>query len=56
MYALPLDGHTYERSAIMSWFMEGKRRSPVTNVTLPNTTLTQNHCIRTIVKLQPNNA
>ena len=43
------DGHTYERSAIMSWLMEGNRRSPVTNTILPNTMLIQNHCIKAIM-------
>ena len=50
---LYVDGHTYERSAMMSWLMEGKRSSPVTNATLPHTTLTQNHCIRTIINARP---
>ena len=43
------DGHTYERSAIMSWLMEGNRRSPVTNTILPNTMLIQNHCIKAVM-------
>ena len=43
------DGYTYEHSAIMSWLMEGNRRSPVTNTILPNTMLIQNHCIKAIM-------
>ena len=42
MIVFILDGYTYKRSAIMSWFMEGNRRSQTTNITLPNTTLFPN--------------
>ncbi len=45
-----IDGYTYERSAIMSWFMEGNRRSPTTNITLPNTTLFPNYTLRSILQ------
>ena len=45
-----LDGHTYERSAILDWFLKGKRTSPVTNLPLPNTILIPNTCVRSITQ------
>eukprot|EP00970_Alexandrium_tamarense_P016749 scaffold7349_cov284-Alexandrium_tamarense.AAC.4 len=33
------DGHTYERSSLLTWFSMGRTRSPVTNSLLSNTSI-----------------
>ena len=40
------DGFTYERSAIQHWLDLGHRRSPMTNIELPNTELVPNMVIK----------
>eukprot|EP00760_Papus_ankaliazontas_P016367 PhM_4_TR16791/c0_g2_i1/m.50574 len=43
------DGHTYERAAILHWFGQGKRTSPVTNATLDSLSVVPNHTVRSHV-------
>eukprot|EP00930_Biecheleria_cincta_P047837 TRINITY_DN33236_c0_g1_i1.p1 TRINITY_DN33236_c0_g1~~TRINITY_DN33236_c0_g1_i1.p1 ORF type:complete len:396 (+),score=79.84 TRINITY_DN33236_c0_g1_i1:49-1236(+) len=43
------DGHTYERSSIEEWFRQGRRTSPLTNVSLPNRELLSNLALREAV-------
>ena len=40
------DGHSYERTAIESWFGTGNRTSPVTGKALPTQRLHPNHALR----------
>lgn len=40
------DGFTYEKQAIVEWFMSGKYTSPMTNETLASTTYTTNCDLR----------
>ena len=35
-------GHTFDRDAIMSWYVAGSRRNPLTNMNLPTLNLTPN--------------
>ena len=44
------DGHTYERSAIQTWFdTNPSKRSPMSNEILTNTTLTINHALKKMI-------
>ena len=43
------DGHSYERSAILRWFENGKTRSPVTNQTLDTKNVITNHTLRAML-------
>ena len=43
---IALDGHSYERDAIMEWFDRGRIVSPLTNVPLGSRYLTPNHTLR----------
>lgn len=45
-----IDGSSYERSAIESWFARGKRTSPLTNVALSTTTLVPNRALRNSIR------
>ena len=45
-----VDGFTYERSAITSWFSKGRRTSPSTNLPLANTLLVPNKHLRTLIE------
>eukprot|EP01132_Coremiostelium_polycephalum_P001033 gene1033-1311_t len=44
------DGHTYEESAIQTWFRQGGKISPKTGIPLPNFELTPNHTIRSLIQ------
>lgn len=44
-----VDGHTYERKAIEKW-LNLKRTSPATGLTLPSKKLTPNHALRSIIQ------
>lgn len=44
------DGFTYERSAIMEWFMSGKFTSPMTNDVLTSTDYTYNIELRNAIQ------
>jgi TPR repeat protein len=43
------DGHTYDRPEIGKWFATGKRTSPMTNAAMPNTMLTPNLRLKTLI-------
>lgn len=43
------DGMTYERNAIMTWFEEGNRSSPMTGMTLPILTLIPNLTLKKLI-------
>lgn len=44
------DGYTYDRSAILAWFEKGKDRSPMTNVVLPNKSVTPNRTLKMVIQ------
>jgi serine/threonine protein kinase len=44
------DGHTYERTAIESWFSTGNRTSPVTGKVLATQRLRPNHALRIAIE------
>lgn len=41
-----LDGFTYEKSAIIEWFDRGNSSSPMTNVELSSTDLSENDSLK----------
>ena len=44
---IALDGHSYERDAIIEWFgRSGTTKSPLTGVSLESSHLTPNHTLR----------
>jgi len=45
---IAMDGHTYERSAIVDW-LSRRETSPKTNEPLPNKVLVPNHAIRAMI-------
>jgi hypothetical protein len=44
------DGHSYERTAIESWFATGNRTSPVTGQRLESLVLRPNHALRSAIQ------
>ena len=40
------DGHTYEKSAIVHWLAQGKRKSPMTGQPMAHTNLVPNHTVK----------
>merc|ERR1712054_693943 len=48
---MALDGHTYERQAIESWFSNHGTTSPITGRQLDSRLLVPNHAIRNIVRV-----
>ena len=40
-------GHTFDRDAIMSWYVAGSRRNPLNNMNLPTLDLTPNRQLKT---------
>lgn len=44
-----IDGYSYERKAIESWFHKGNTRSPMTNSELSNQTLLHNLTLRALI-------
>eukprot|EP00621_Florenciella_sp_RCC1693_P014760 CAMPEP_0182536334 /NCGR_PEP_ID=MMETSP1323-20130603/19807_1 /TAXON_ID=236787 /ORGANISM="Florenciella parvula, Strain RCC1693" /LENGTH=596 /DNA_ID=CAMNT_0024746559 /DNA_START=78 /DNA_END=1868 /DNA_ORIENTATION=- len=49
---MALDGHSYERDAIQTWFGSGRSRikSPLTNETLASDLITPNHTLRKVIQ------
>ena len=43
---IALDGHSYERDAIVKWFQRGQIKSPLTNAPLGSRHVAENHTLR----------
>lgn len=46
-----IDGHTYDRSAMVSWFRRGKFSSPLTNEPLLSKSMTTNTTIKEAISV-----
>ena len=50
---MTVDGHSYERMYIATWFAGGHRTSPLTGAVLPSLELMPNHAMRNLVEGLP---
>ena len=46
---ITVDGHTYERELIETWFQQGKNTSPLTNLPLNNLMLIPNLALKKLI-------